>query len=113
MAWILSTLWSGLVSGLRSAARSRASGSPVHGAGAQASGGNAPGTCAPPADGPKKRFYSLVIEVRPEEADAETLQLLSDFGSSGMAAMFNLPAGCELRRCREMSPEVAEGMIRM
>jgi hypothetical protein len=54
-----------------------------------------------------------MIEVFPEEADAETLQLLSDFGSSGLAAMLNLPAGCELRRCMEMSPDVAEVVIRM
>ena len=113
MAWILSTLWSVFVSGLRSAARSRASGFPVDGAVAQASGVKAPGACAPPANGPKKRFYSLVIEVRPEEADAETLQLFSDFGSSALAVTLNLPACCELRRCMEMSPEAAEVVINM
>jgi len=113
MAWILSTLWSVFVSGLRSAARSRASGFPVDGAVAQGSGGNAPGTCAAPADGRAKRFYSLVIEVRLEEADAETLQLFSDFGSSALAVTLNLPACCELRRCMEMSPESAEVLIRM
>lgn len=54
-----------------------------------------------------------MIEVRPDQADAETLQLFSDIGSFGLAAMLNLPAGCELRRCREMSPEAAEVVIRM
>jgi hypothetical protein len=113
MAWILSTLWSGLVSGLRSAARSRASGSPVADTLRKPPVFIAPGACAPPADGRAKRFYSLVIEVRPEEADAETLQLFSDFGSSALAVTLNLPACCELRRCMEMSPESAEVLIRM
>lgn len=113
MAWILSTLWSVFVSGLRSAAWSRASGSPVADTVAQASGVKAPGACAPPADGRATRFYSLVIEVRPEEADAETLQLFSDFGSSALAVALNLPACCELRRCMEMSPESAEVVINL
>jgi len=98
MAWILSTLWSELRSALRPTARSRLSRFPVDG--------------APPADGPK-RFYSLTIEVRPDEADTETLQLFSDFEYSGLEAVLNLPPGCKLRRCMEMSPEVAEVVIRM
>ena len=54
-----------------------------------------------------------MIEVRPEEADAETLQLFSDAALFSLAALLNLPAGCELRRCMEMSPEMAEVLIRM
>ena len=54
-----------------------------------------------------------MIEVFPKEAEPETLQLLSDFGASGLAAMINLPAGCEIRRCIDMSPELAEVLIRM
>jgi hypothetical protein len=89
MAWILKTLWSCLLSGRRSGLRSgprfvprsRLSGSPTVDAVAQVSGVNAPGACGPSAgetlSTPQKRFYSLIIEVRPEEADAETLQLFS------------------------------------
>ena len=79
MVW--ASLWVAVWTAVRIAAWSRFRSS-VYGAGAQASGGSAPGTCAPPADGRKKRFYSLMIEVRPKEADAETLQLFSDFGAS-------------------------------
>jgi hypothetical protein len=60
-----------------------------------------------------KRFYSLMIEVRPEEADAATLELFSDTGSPALAATLNLPAGCELRRCMDVSAEMAEVLIRM
>jgi|SRR6476660_2484167 hypothetical protein len=98
MAWILSTLWSELRSTLRFAARSRPSRFLEHG--------------APPAGGPR-RFYSLTIEVRPDEADTEALQLFSDLEDSGLEAVLNLPAGCKLRRCMEMSPEMAEVVIRM
>jgi hypothetical protein len=105
MAWIFRTLWSGLWS--------RLSGSPAEGSGKQASGVYAPEACALSADGRAKRFYSLMIEVRPEEADTETLQLFSDGAFFGLAATLNLPAGCELRRCMDMSPELAEVLIRM
>ena len=98
MARILSTLWSELRSTLRFAARSQPSRFPEDG--------------APPVDRPK-RFYSLTIEVRPDEAAPETLQLFSDFEYSGLEATLILPAGCKLRRCMEMSPEVAEIVIRM
>jgi hypothetical protein len=54
-----------------------------------------------------------MIEVRPEEADAETLQLFSAGACFSLAATLNLPAGCELRRCMDMSPEFAEVLIRM
>ena len=67
------------------------------------------GACAAPA----KRFYSLMIEVRPDKANAETLQLFSDAGSAHLAAILNLPAGCGLRRCMEMLPETAEVLIQM
>jgi hypothetical protein len=105
MAWILRTLWSGLWS--------RLSGSPSDGAGAQVSGVHALGACAPPPDRQTKRFYSLTIEVRPEEADAETLLLFSDGACFSLSATLNLPAGCELRCCMDMSPDLAEVLIRM
>jgi hypothetical protein len=95
--------------------RSRLSGSPTVDAVEQASGVNAPGACGPSADAPvstpQKRFYSLIIEVRPEEADAETLQLFSDVACYSLAATINLPAGCELRRCTDVSPDFAEVLI--
>jgi hypothetical protein len=100
MAWILSALWS--------AVWSRSSATPARGAGVQASGGLEPGPSVSP-----KRFYSLMIEVRPEEADAATLELFSDTGSPALAARLNLPAGCELRRCMIVSAESAEVLIRM
>jgi hypothetical protein len=98
MAWILSTLWSELRSALSPTAQSRPSRFPVDG--------------TPPADG-QKRFYSLTIEVLPDEADTETLKLFSDLEDSGLEIVLNLPAGCKLRRCMEMSPEVAQVLIRM
>ena len=79
----------------------------------QASGGSEPGACAPSANVQAKRFYSLMIEVRPDEADAATLELFSDTGCPTLAATLNLPAGCELRRCIDVSPEMAEVLIRM
>jgi hypothetical protein len=100
MAWILSTLWS--------AVWSRFSVSPGRGTVGQASGSLEPGACGPP-----KRFYSLMIEVRPDEMDAATLELFSDTDCSNLAATLNLPAGCELRRCMEVSAESAEVLIRM
>ena len=54
-----------------------------------------------------------MIEVRPEEADAATLELFSDTGCPALAATLNLPAGCELRRCMDVSAEMAEVLIRM
>ena len=54
-----------------------------------------------------------MIEVRPEEADAETLRLFSDAGSPGLASTLNLPAGCEIRRCMIVSADFAEMLIRM
>ena len=74
----------------------------------QASGSLEPGACVSP-----KRFYSLMIEVRPDEADAATLELFSDSGCATLAATLNLPAGCELRRCIDVSTEAAEVLIRM
>jgi hypothetical protein len=71
-----------------------------------------PGACIPPAVR-EKRFYSLMIEVRPAEADAETLRLFSDVGSPALTATLNLPNGCELRRCMCVSAEFAEMLIRM
>jgi hypothetical protein len=69
------------------------------------------GTVAPPA--PAKRFYSLIIEVRPAEADAETVQLFSDEAAFSLAATLNLPAGCQLGRCTPVSPDFAEILINM
>jgi hypothetical protein len=82
---------------------------PVDGAVVQASGMQVAGACAAPA----KRFYSLMIEVCADEADTEALKLFSDFDYSGLEAVLNLPAGCKVRRCMEMLPEVAEVVIRM
>jgi hypothetical protein len=62
---------------------------------------------------PAKHFYSLIIEVRHDEADAETLQLFSDDAGLGLAATLNLPTGCELRRCTPVSPDFAEILINM
>jgi hypothetical protein len=74
----------------------------------QASGVYPLEACALSADGRAKRFYSLMIEVRPEEADAETLRLFSGDACFSLSATLNLPAGCELRRCMDMSPDLAE-----
>jgi hypothetical protein len=60
-----------------------------------------------------KRFYSLIIEVRPSEADAETLLLFSEEAGVSLATTLNLPAGCELRRCTPVSPDFAEILINM
>jgi hypothetical protein len=117
MAWTLRTMGSGIRYGLQSALRfglwlvprSRLSGSPSIDASAQTSGVNAPGGCA----APEKRFYSLMIEVRPAEADAETLRLFSDVGSLALTETLNLPDGCELRRCMIVSADFAEMLIRM
>jgi hypothetical protein len=92
---------------------SRLSGSLAIDATAQGSCGNTPGVCAASGDAPEKRFYSLMIDVRPAEADAETLRLFSDIGSCGLTAALNLPDGCELRRCMIVSAEFAEMLIRM
>jgi hypothetical protein len=73
----------------------------------QASGVYAPEACK------AKRFYSLMIEVRPEEADAETLLLFSCGACFSLSATLNLPAGCELRRCMSVSPDFAEILINM
>jgi hypothetical protein len=54
-----------------------------------------------------------MIEVRPEEADAETLQMFSGAACFSLADTLNLPPGCELRRCLDMSPDMAEILIRM
>jgi len=77
---------------------------------AKVPGVNAPGTCDASAGAPEKRFYSLMIEVRPAEADAETLRLFSDIGS---CARLNLPDGCEIRRCMIVSADFTEMLIRM
>jgi hypothetical protein len=62
---------------------------------------------------PAKLFYSLMVEVNPEEADAETLQLFSSEACFTLADALNLPAGCKLRRCMYVSPEFAEMLIIM
>jgi hypothetical protein len=98
MPWIFRTLWSGL--------RSRFPGSRAAGSVAQAS-------AVPDSGSPPKHFYSLIVEVRLDEAEAATLRLFSDAGVSSLAATINLPAGCELRRCLYISPEFAEALIEM
>ena len=122
MAWILRTLWSGLLSGLKLGIQpgrrtgpqpTPKSGSVDGAATPQASGVYPPGACVPPWDGKAKRFYSLIIEVRPAEADAEILRLFSDEACSSLATTLNLPAGCELRRCTPVSPDFAEILINM
>lgn len=60
-----------------------------------------------------KRFYSLIIEVRPTEAAPETLQLFTDDAGFSLATTLNLPAGCKLRRCTPVSPDFAEILINM
>jgi len=79
MAWILSALWS--------AFWSRSSASPQKGAGVQAAG------LEPEAPEPPKRFYSLMIEVRPGEADAATLELFSDTGVPAWQPRSTCPPG--------------------
>lgn len=69
------------------------------------------GAIAPSA--PAKQFYSLIIEVRPAEADAETLLLFTDDVGLSLAATLSLPAGCQLRRCTPVSPDFAEILINM
>jgi hypothetical protein len=72
-----------------------------------------PVDCAVTPSAPAKRFYSLIIEVRAAEADAETVQLFSDEAAFSLATILNLPAGCELRRCTPVSPDFAEILINM
>jgi hypothetical protein len=62
---------------------------------------------------PAKLFYSLMIEISPEEADAETLQLFSGEACFTLADALSLPTGCKLRRCMYVSTEFAEILIRM
>ena len=120
MAWTLRTIWLDLRSDIHSMIRfgrqfmfwSRLSGSLAVDADVEVPQVNAP-ACVASADAPEKRFYSLMIEVRPAEADAETLQLFSDVGSLALTETLNLPDGCELRRCMIMSADFAEMLIRM
>jgi hypothetical protein len=72
-----------------------------------------PVDCAVTPSVPAKRFYSLIIEVRPSEADAEILQLFSDEAGLSLAKTLYLPTGCELRRCTPVSPDFAEILINM
>ena len=112
---------SGLGSGPRSGLRrsvgqtptpSRPSASPVAGA-AQVSDSSATETCHPaqstlpraaltkarlpkadlPDTPPAKLFYSLMVEISPAEADAETLQLFSNEACFTLADALKLPAG--------------------
>lgn len=62
---------------------------------------------------PAKLFYSLMVEINPEEADAETLQQFSGEACSSLADILNLPAGCKLRRSMYLSAEFAEILIKM
>jgi hypothetical protein len=101
---------------------SRSSVSPVAGA-PQVSDSSATETCHPalgvlakarlPEAPPAKLFYSLMIAVSPEEADAETLQQFSDEACFSLSDALSLPTGCKLRRCMYVSAEFAEILIRM
>jgi hypothetical protein len=62
---------------------------------------------------PAKLFYSLMIEISPEEADAETSQLFSGEACFTLSDALSLPTGCKLRRCMYVSTEFAEMLIRM
>jgi len=86
---------------------------PIRLSGSSTSGSVAQAHSAPEVCTPAKHFYSLMVEVCLEEADAETLRLFSETGVSNLSATLNLPAGCELRRCLYMAPEYAEMLIRM
>jgi len=110
MAWILRTLWLDLSSSLRAIRRWPKSG-PQSGPQSMPTSQPVEGAVAPSA--PAKRFYSLIIEVRPSEADAEILQLFSDEAGLSLATTLNLPTGCELRRCTPVSPDFAEILINM
>jgi hypothetical protein len=124
-------LHSGLKPGQRSGLRCsvgqmptppRSSISPVAGA-AQVSDSSATETCHPAPDAlpkthlpkarPPKLFYSLMVEINPEEADAETLQLFSGEACFTLADALSLPSGCKLRRCMYVSAEFAEMLVRM
>jgi hypothetical protein len=105
MAWTLRTLWLDLSSGLRAICKWS---KPDAGSWARSE----PGLAVAPSAA-AKRFYSLIIEVRPGEADAETLQLFSDEAGVSVATTLNLPTGCELRRCTPVSPDFAEILINM
>lgn len=105
MAGILKTIWLDLRFGLRAISRpSKAKTSVFTDPNAAVSNSSA---------APAKRFYSLIIEVRHDEADAETLLLFSDEAGISLAATLNLPAGCQLRRCTSISPDFAEILINM
>lgn len=105
MVGILKTIWLDLRSCLRAISRSSNEKTPEFPNFNVAVGGRSAGST--------KRFYSLIIEVRPAEADAETLQLFSDDAGLALAATLNLPTGCELRRCTPVSPDFAEILINM
>jgi hypothetical protein len=52
-----------------------------------------------------------MIEVRPAEADAETLRLFSDY-SLGLTETLHFPEGCEIRRCMIVLADFAAMLIR-
>lgn len=105
MAWILRTLWLDLSYGLRAICRRSK-------ADARSFPRSEPSLAVAPSAA-AKRFYSLIIEVRPAGADAATLQLFSDEAAVSLATTLNLPTGCELRRCTAVSPDFAEILINM
>lgn len=74
---------------------------------------NSNATAGDPSTAPSKRFYSLIVEVRPDDASAEILLLFSAEACISLATTLNLPAGCELRRCTPVSPDFAEILIHM
>jgi hypothetical protein len=107
MAGILKTIWLDLKFCLRAITRRPKpfhSGFPVFNAGPRPSDNSA---------APAKHFYSLIIEVRPDDASAETLQLFLDEARISLSATLNLPISCELRRCTSVSPDFAEILINM
>jgi len=115
MAEVLKTIWLDLKSCLRAISRRlklRPSGFSTFNACPQPAA-NSAATRGDSSTAPAKHFYSLIIEVRHDEADAETLQLFSDNVGFGLATTLNLPTGCELRRCTPVSPDFAEILINM
>jgi hypothetical protein len=110
MAWILRTLWLDLRSCIRAIGRWSKSGARC---GPQSMPTSQPVDGAVTPLAPAKRFYSLIIEVRPSEADAETLLLFSDEAGVSLATTLNLPTGCKFRRCTSVSPDFAEILINM
>src|SRR5579864_5251261 len=113
MAGILKTIWLELRFCLRAISRRlklRPSGFPTLNA-CPRPASNSAATGGDSSTAPARHFYSLIIEVRPSEADAETLLLFTDDVGVSLATVLNLPSGCDLRRCTPVSSDFAEILI--